>query len=94
MPDKNGDRRRSERARMESSVEFFVDAEIVTATSVDLSETGLKFSSRTPVHIRLRMEVDGDVQERQSELVWARREEDGTMTYGLRFVPDPPEYHF
>ena len=95
MNDKNknkqageSERRRAERVPLEVPVEFIVDADLVQARSVDLSETGLRFSTDEAIPILLRMRVDGEQHEHRGQLVWARRDARGHMDYGIEFVGD------
>ena len=77
------------RKKLHTGVEFYVDADIIKADSIDLSETGIKFETNEPIKIRMRVDVgDGEYQENQAELVWAQKDEDGYTTYGLHFIPD------
>ena len=80
------ERRRAERIRINSAVEFVVDADVLNARSVDISETGLRFDSPTPIAVHLRMVIDGTESEREARLVWARRADSGDMSYGLEFI--------
>lgn len=80
------ERRRADRVPMNVPVEFIVDADLVQARSVDLSETGLRFETKQPIPILLRMAVDGAKQERRAHLVWARSTDGQGMAYGLQFV--------
>ena len=84
------ERRRSERVPLEASIEFFVDADIIRASSVDVNQTGINFSTPEPLPISMRIEVDGEREERMGQLVWARKTPEGSMRYGLVFTSDEP----
>ncbi len=84
------DRRRSPRVDIKARVEFFVDADIIDATSVDISETGIRFQTDSPIAINLRMTIDGEVKEKRAKLVWAQRT-DGHVQYGLDFTDGESE---
>lgn len=86
------ERRRSERISLDAGVDFFVDAEIVGARAIDVSQTGLRFSSPEPLEIEISLNVDGEREERTARLVWAEMQPDGAMQYGLEFVEDEDEY--
>ena len=86
------EKRTVERKPVITSVEFYVDADIIQATSVDLSEGGIRFTTSKPILVRMRFEVDGRQEEREAQLVWAGRNESDTMDYGLQYVEDPEEY--
>jgi len=84
------EKRRCERFGLDAAVEFFVDADIIQASSVDVSQTGVRFSTSEPLPILMRITVDGDGEEREAELLWLHRTPDGTFRYGLRFTSDEP----
>lgn len=82
-------KRSAERAPVREQVEFFVDADIIQAESVDLSETGIRMDTSRPIAIRMRMyHKDGGFAEHVAQLVWAARKED-KMSYGFEFSQDP-----
>lgn len=81
------ERRRSPRVALTAGVEFIVDADVIRATSVDVSENGICFRSDNPIAIRMRFERDGKRVEKNARLVWARRVEAG-MEYGYEFTED------
>ena len=85
----NHEKRQKERISIQTGVEFFVDADIINATSVNISETGVRFTTNDPIKILMRMDVDGKVIERKARLVWVATAQDGGMDYGFEFLPDP-----
>jgi len=91
---KGHERRISRRKELQSKIEFFVNADIIAAQSLDMSETGLRFDTKEPIRIHLRMEIDGELCDREARFVWAVRNSDGGMTYGLEFISDPEDYMF
>ncbi|MEA1922907.1 MAG: PilZ domain-containing protein [Pseudomonadota bacterium] len=87
MDEQNESRRQHPRIEIQAQVEFFVDADIVSAETIDISEGGLQITTRESVKTTLRVtEPDGKVQEYQAEMVWARRNPDEKMTFGLKFI--------
>ncbi len=84
----------AQRIHVTTKVEFYVDEDVINGESVDFSETGIRFETESPLQFRVRFEhaqnetEDGNVYEREAELVWAKTEVDGCMTYGLRFISD------
>ena len=95
MEEKKGHERRiSTRKELKNGIEFFVNADVVAAESIDISETGLSFDTKEPLNIHLRMEIDGKLRDRAAQFVWATKNSNGGMTYGLRFIPDPKESLF
>lgn len=87
---KQGDKRRAARRVFETSVEFFVEADLLRATSVNLSSTGMRFDTDRPLEVCLRVPVDGKLLEKRGRLVWSRKLPGGGMTYGVEFVKEPP----
>jgi len=82
------DKRQAERISLDSKIEFIVDADLLSAKSVDISETGIQFSAENPIKVTLRFFMNGENQIKSARLVWAKKEVDGGMTYGLEFVED------
>lgn len=80
--------RQCERFALDADIEFFVDADIVHAQSVDVSQTGLSFRTDTPMVILMRLEIEGQVEERRAKILWASRQWDGSVRYGLEFIDD------
>ena len=81
-------KRIAERKEIRTKIEFFVYGDIETATSVDISETGIRFETPNPIKVRMRLTVNGELKECMSQLVWAKRNTDNSMSYGLAFIPD------
>lgn len=87
--------RSSDRHEIKTKVEFYVDGDIETATSVDVSNGGMSFETAEPVKFRMRLKhAGGDYQEHYSRLVWARKNPDGSMSYGFEFITDDDECVF
>ena len=83
------DKRRAERSYMQTKVEFYVDADIIEAVSVDISKIGVRFTTDKPIMVRMRMELGGQLLERQAQLVWAMKKPDSDdTTYGLEYLPE------
>ncbi|MCK5540263.1 MAG: PilZ domain-containing protein [Deltaproteobacteria bacterium] len=89
MDEQNDSRRQYPRVEVKAQVEFFVDADIVSAETIDISDSGLRITTREPVKTTLRItENDGKVKEYQAEMVWARQDSGERMTFGLKFIDD------
>ncbi len=82
---------RAERQKIEAKVKFIVDADVIPAESVDISESGISFKTDTPIKVTMRMgsKYAGDIEDKTAELVWTKKESDGSTTYGLEFVEEP-----
>ena len=88
------EKRVSRRKKLQAKIEFFVNADIIAAQSLDMSATGLRFDTKEPMKIHLRIEIDGELCDREAQFVWASTNPDGGMTYGLEFIADSEEYEF
>jgi hypothetical protein len=82
------DKRNSERKTFNSKIEFIVDADLLAATSVNISDSGIRFNAENPIKVTLRFFLEGENQIKSARLVWAHKEEDGRMSYGLEFVDE------
>lgn len=77
------------RKKLYTEVEFYVDADIIKANSIDVSDTGIKFETDDPIKVRMRVDMgNGEFDEHEAELVWAQKDADGLTTYGLHYIPD------
>jgi hypothetical protein len=85
------DKRIAKRLPIKTRVEFFVDADIIDAESVNISSSGIRFDTGNPIPIQMRLEKDGILYENRAHLVWAQSKKDGGMTYGFQFVPKDEE---
>lgn len=78
---------RSPRRELNGKVEFIIDEDIIYAKSINASETGIRFDTSKPIHILMRVTTEKDeVLEHKAELVWAKKDETGSMAYGLQFI--------
>jgi len=86
--EKGFDHRRDLRQRVQCPGEFYIDADIFKAQSMDVSESGIRLQLQKPVQIVMRLQVGASELDRLANLVWARRNSDGKMEYGLEYLPD------
>ncbi len=77
---------RAERSPVRTDVEFYVGDAIMKAISVNISESGLCFDMTEPIKICLRMEVNGQLINREAQIVWAEKKRDGAVIYGFEFT--------
>jgi len=89
--DKYLNRRDSEREPLLADVDLEVDAEVITAMTVDISETGVKIETWPPLIATLRFVADGKLQDRKAQLVWSKKTPEGGMSYGFNYLPDNEE---
>ncbi len=85
------DQRQSIRHDHKTEVEFYVNADIIEAETIDVSETGIRIEMNEPIKIFLRMEIDGRMRDFEAKMVWARKNLDERMTYGFEYIPDSNE---
>jgi hypothetical protein len=85
---------RPQRKEVQTKVEFFVDGDIETAKSADISESGMRFITEKPIKFRMRLNLDGEIKEYLALLVWARKDPEGSTSYGFQFIPDDDECVF
>ncbi|MGM0444051.1 MAG: PilZ domain-containing protein [Fibrobacterota bacterium] len=77
---------RAPRKEISREVEFIIDEDIISAETVNISETGIAFETNSPIPIMMRIRYEENAfTEHKAELVWARRKDNGSMTYGLEF---------
>ncbi|MHC4944887.1 MAG: PilZ domain-containing protein [Planctomycetota bacterium] len=80
------DNRSSVRHDYQTPVEFIIEGDVLDAKSVNISDTGIRFDTEKPLRFTLRFRHDSQNKVIVSDLVWAKRMEDGSMSYGLDFV--------
>jgi len=80
--------RRAERYDLNANAEFIVEADVLKASAINVSQTGILFSTETPLYISMRVSVDGHMEERRAQLVWAGRDGDVGLKIGLEFLDD------
>ncbi len=89
MDEQSQSRRQFSRVEIQAQVEFFIDADIISAGTLDISEGGLQISTYKPVKATLRVtENNGKVNEYQAEMVWAKRNQEENMVLGLKFIDE------
>ncbi|MBU1248093.1 MAG: PilZ domain-containing protein [Proteobacteria bacterium] len=90
MPESNENKRQAQRISEKKKVEFFVDADIVKAESMDTSETGIRIVTTKPIQISMRIyQNESTWIDYQANLCWAGKSESENMAYGLEFVEEP-----
>ena len=84
---KDSNRREAERKPVVTKVLFTVNDIIIEASSVDVSETGIRFDTEKPFKILLEMKTNGQILNREAQIVWAKRNRNGGITFGFEYVP-------
>ena len=72
------------RSLVNAEVAFNTENDIYMARSVDISESGIRIVTEKPINIRFQVEKDDELVLYDSQLVWARVKDDGSMEYGLK----------
>ncbi len=83
--------RQYERECISTQIEFIGDFDIVTATSVDISEGGVCFDVPDGLPFEMQFEVDGVVQRHRAQIAWMKRLPEGGYRLGFKFVSSEPE---
>ena len=79
------ERRVTERLSTDVDVEFLLDADILSAQSVNVSKTGMSFTTPGPLKVIVRAEIAGKKLDRHARLVRVTCNGDGLYTFGLEF---------
>ena len=79
------EQRKEERHLVAAEVMFSTENDIYMARSVDISEAGIKIVTEKPINIRFQIKENNKLVLYDSQLVWARVKDDGTMEYGLKY---------
>ncbi len=83
----NDDRRDTQRISIKAEIEFFVSADLIVGETLNVSKSGVGFSTKSPLEIELRIVGTEHADEPQkARLVWARQTIDGGCTYGFEYV--------
>lgn len=81
---------RSARTPMATPIEFICDFDIVSATGVNVSESGICFDIDEPLVFEMQLVLDGERHTHRAELVRMEALPDGGCRLGLRFAPAQP----
>lgn len=82
------DERIAPRKEVCTPVEFNVESNRFTARSMDISASGIRLQSTSPLPFIVKIKMPDGVKEKRATLVWAKHSEDGLMNYGLQFIED------
>lgn len=80
---------RTQRAELQTAIEFIGDFDVLQAEGVDLSEGGIGFELRQPLPFEMRFVFDGRPRQHRAHLVWMKLTEGGGCRCGFKF--DLPE---
>ena len=82
---KKNEKRVEKRSLVKAEVAFKTENDIYMARSVEISESGIRIVTEKPINIRFQIEKDDELVLYDSQLVWAREKDDGSMEYGLKY---------
>ena len=80
------DKRKFNRKKFDSEIEFIINEDVVKAHSVNISERGIQFVTEKPLTIELRFLIDGREIQRRARLCWAKQHDDDDFSYGLEYL--------
>ena len=81
---KKNEKRVEERRLVEAEVMFNTKNDIYMAKSIDISGNGIRLVTEKPINIRFQVKENDKLVLYDSQLVWARVKDDGSMEYGLK----------
>jgi len=79
------EKRLNKRHLIEAEVMFNTKNDIYMAKTVDISESGIRIVTEKPINIRFQIKENNKLVLYDSQLVWARVKDDGSMEYGLKY---------
>lgn len=79
------DERTAPRLPIRTKVNVKVQDCTIDATSVNISETGIRFNATDPLEVTLQLRQDPGAEQHPAKLVWAKRLPDGSMDYGFEY---------
>jgi len=79
------EKRAAARHLVETEVTFHTEDDIYMASSVDISNLGIRIVTENPVDIRIQIRENDKLVHYDAQLVWARLKDDGSMEYGLKY---------
>ena len=82
---KKNEKRLEERSLVKAEVMFNTENDIYMARSVDISGSGIRIVTENPINIRFQVKKNDKLVLYDSQLVWARVKDDGSMEYGLKY---------
>lgn len=86
MSDMDKKEKRAElRHLVETEVAFNTENDIYIATTVDISEAGIRLITENPIDIRFQIKENDEIVQYDAQLIWARIKDDGSMEYGLKY---------
>ena len=69
---------------VEAEVMFITENDVYMAKWVDISGIDIRIVTETPINIRFQIKENDKLVLCDSQLVWARVKDEGSMEYGLK----------
>ena len=82
---KKNEKRVEKRSLVNAEVVFNTENDIYMASSVDISGSGIRIVTENPINILFQVKKNDKLVLYDSQLVWARVKDDGSMEYGLKY---------
>ncbi|MFZ2959627.1 MAG: PilZ domain-containing protein [Candidatus Ozemobacteraceae bacterium] len=73
------------RQYVQCPAKVYVGYDAVNAQSMNFSESGIRLQFSEPVRISMRVKIGDYEDDRQADLVWARKDAEGKMEIGLQY---------
>ena len=77
------EKRKSPRLESAGPVEFVIDSNTVDGVTMDVSATGVRMTTPSPLEVDL---LTGADEARRATLVWACQRDDGSCMYGFEYA--------
>ena len=88
------DRSRPERKKLEASIEFIGDFDIIQAAGVDISSHGICFEVSESLAFDMKVELEDEEQVHRGRLVWMKSLAEDGYRLGFQFLAAKPETDF
>ncbi|MCC7265375.1 MAG: PilZ domain-containing protein [Candidatus Latescibacteria bacterium] len=85
---------RTDRAELQTAIEFIGDFDVLQAEGVDLSEGGIGFELRHPLFFEMHFTFDGRARQHRAHLVWMKLTDEGGCRCGFKFDAPAPSPEF
>jgi hypothetical protein len=76
---------RAPRHPLTSEIELIGDFDIIEASGVDISESGICFDLKKPLYFDMRFPYKGDTIEKYARLIWVKQTNEGLARLGFQF---------
>ena len=89
MADREKNEKRAKvRRLLTTEVAIHMENDIYLASSVDISENGIRIITGKPIDICFQIKEKDKLVKYNAQLVWARLKDDGSMEYGMKYQAD------